>query len=172
MLPESDNGASEVRRSDGTSEVRRSDGPSEERRRRERTRAHGVSRGSSKGNRWSPDRGETTLAGACVHDVSPLSGLSRPSSIVPRLAPWALVLSRLRRSSKSNSLRRPSLSLAVADDFGGHEDEENREGDPDANADFPSGREVVSADLRNIRVGNVGGLSRRRVRHGKRSLTG
>lgn len=65
-----------------------------------------------------------------------------------------------------------ALTLAVADDFGGHEYQENREGDPDANADFPSGREVVSTDLRDIRVRNVGGLSRRRVRYGKRSLTG
>ena len=75
------------------------DGVSEERRRRERTRAHGASRGSTNINRWSPERGETESAGECVHDVSPLPGLSRRHSIHPRLTPWALVLSRLRRSS-------------------------------------------------------------------------
>ena len=55
------------------------DGASEERRRRERTRAHGVSRGSSKGIRWSPERGETTTFGrvrpGCIAPAGALASL-------------------------------------------------------------------------------------------------
>ena len=65
-----------------------------------------------------------------------------------------------------------ALSLAVADYFGGQDYPEKFADFPYANDDFASGREVVSTDLRANRLRNVGGLSSRRVRYGKRSLTG
>ena len=87
------------------------DGASEERRRRERTRAHGASRGNIERGRESPDRGETTPASASVHDVSPLPGLTRLLPEFPRLAPWALVLSRLRRSSEAPSIDSGNITI-------------------------------------------------------------
>ncbi len=47
------------------------------------------------------------------------------------------------------------LPLAVADDFRSHEYQEHGECNANADSDLPAGGEVVSADLRNIRVGNV-----------------
>jgi len=75
------------------------------RRRRESTRAHGVSRGSAGRNRSKPRKGRKR-ATAIAHSRSSFAppGLDRTPPQYPRLAPWALALSRLRRLRMARGL--------------------------------------------------------------------
>ena len=76
---------------------------SEERRRRGRTQAHGASRGYSNTGRSSPGGAKQPQQPTCSVSVSPLRGSRIIPSRFPQLAPWAQVLSRLRRFSETPS---------------------------------------------------------------------
>ena len=76
---------------------------SEERRRRGRTRAQGASRGYSNTGRSSPGGAKQPQQPTCSVSVSPLRGSRIIPSRFPQLAPWAQVLSRLRRFSETPS---------------------------------------------------------------------